>query len=69
MLTCGGQLGDDEEVLSLELARANPLLEHLADDVLVHVGGRGVDVAVAGLQGRVEGALQLALLGLRKVPT
>ena len=58
------QLGGDEEVLALDDAGINALLDSLADLVLVAVALRRVDVAVADLDGVGDGLSDLARGGL-----
>lgn len=55
-------LGADEELLSSDLSLIQPVLEDLADRLFVGVQVGRVDEAVAGLQGGVEGRLQLRLV-------
>jgi hypothetical protein len=57
-------LGDDEHVLSPDLPGREPRLQRATDDVLVLVVERRVDVAIAHLEGSVQGLLQLVLLPL-----
>ena len=56
-------LCSDEELLAPNFAGMDPSVEHPADDVLVGVGRGGVDVPIARLQRRVQGRLQLCVVG------
>jgi hypothetical protein len=58
------QLGSDEQVLALNTA----VPDALADRLFVHVRGRGVDQAVAGLDCVDDGALALLRIGDLEYP-
>lgn len=52
-------LGSDPEIRTLQLSRIVVLLQHLTDDFLVLVDEGSVDVAIASVQSRSQGHLQL----------
>lgn len=58
------ELGDDEEILALDSELAESLLEGSGDLLLVAVDLGKVNVLVAGLEGFVDGSLDLAGFGL-----
>lgn len=58
------QLGSDEQILALDNASVNGLLDTLADLVLIAIAQSAVNVAVARLNGVAHGASNLARRGL-----